>query len=157
MSDAATGYSFGTMAEESKKNAWTPLKENLYLLEVHDVKNEFRPSYRDPNVEEDTLIVTFKVLKGVDGTDVEDINGEYPASNLLSAWLNLAMVGFNKKTNQAHKTRQVLTALMGVPVESAIEIKSFDELIGKKCKAYVELTTRPDGSQGNKLSKFSKA
>jgi len=143
------------MAEEAgKRPQFVPLTENLYVLEVQDAISEMGTTY-DGKGEQEQIVITFKVLKPLDGGDLIDIEGNYPTSDTMKVWCNPAAVGFNRKTNQPHKTRQVLTAILGVPVESPIEIEGWDDLIGKKVKAYISLTTRPDGSKGNKLDKFS--
>ena len=148
-------FSMKDMATEvANKPRFIPLADNLYVLEVQDVKEETGPTY-DGKGEQEQVIVTFKVKQPVDGSEMVDIEGQYPKNDLLKVWLNPAAISFNTRTNQPHKARQVLTAIMGVPVESPLEIKSWDDLVGKKVKAYVSVTTKPDGTKSNKLDKFS--
>lgn len=145
----------GTMAEEmAKRPQFIPLADNLYVLEVHDVKLEMGQTY-DGTGEEEKIVITFKVKNTIDGTPLIDIEGNYPKNDLLKTWCNPKSVGFNVKTNQPHKTRQILTAILGIPIESPIEINDWNDLVGKKVKAYISVTNKTDGTKGNKLDKFS--
>lgn len=155
MSDTPV-FTMDTMQEEMKKAPkWVPLKENLYELEVHEVKNEMRPSYNDASIEEEALIITLKALKCVDGSAVENIEGEHPESTLLNVWLNPNNVGFNSKTNMPHKARKVLTSIMGVAEDAALSLTSWDDMLGKKVRAYVSLKTNKEGNKSNKLDNFA--
>lgn len=149
-------FSMGTMQEEMAKSPnWVPIAENLYDLQVIDVVNEMRPSYNDKNVEQEALIVSFKVLKAADGSDPVDIEGNYPEKTTLSVWLNPNAVGFNTKTNEAHKARKVLTAIMGVAEEASLELQSWDDLLNRKVRAYVAVRVNAEGKKTNKLDNFS--
>ncbi len=149
-------FKMGTLAEEqAKQSEYIPLKENLYILEVFNAEMVKGKAYQDPSTEVDQIKITFKAVKPADGSPLQDMNGDYPAKNLLSIWLNPDAVGFNKKTNKPHKTRAVLTAVMNIAIDADLDIESWSDLIGLQCKAYVELNPRGDGSFSNKLDKFS--
>lgn len=156
MSDDNPVFSMGTMQEEiDNAPKWIPLQENLYNLEVHEVKNEMRPSYADKSVEEEALIVTLKALSCVDGTPVLNVEGEHPDSDLVNVWLNPNFVGYNSKTNEPHKARKVLTAIMGVDEKASLALKSWDDLIGRKVRAYVSVSENKEGNKSNKVDKFA--
>lgn len=153
----ASVFSMGTMQEEMAKGPkWVPIKENLYDLQVVDVVNEMRPSYNDKSKEEEALIISLNILRAVDGSDIVDIEGNYPENTRLSVWLNPNAVGYNSKTNEPHKARKVLTAIMGVGEEAAVELKSWDDLLNRKVRAYVAVKTDPKtGAKSNKLDNFA--
>ena len=156
-------FTTGTMAEElAKQNDWTPLKENLYYATVVEAVMDKQP-YTDWSsgspVKTDQMVDNFRIeyclTAAVDGSPLVDINGNPPKKPTLREWLDPAKVGWNKKDKMPQRTRSVLTAILGVPVEAPIVINSMDDLMGKEVKIYVEVGTKKDGSKKNIIKNIS--
>jgi len=156
MTDQPAVFSMGTMQEEmDKMPKWVPLKENLYELEVVDVERTFEVTPYSKGEKEEQVKLSCKAKRCLDGSPVLNIDGEVPTSDLVNVWLNPNAVGYNKKTKEAHKTRKILTALMGVPEDAELELKSWDDLASKSMRAYVGIGTREDGEKKNVVDKFA--
>lgn len=127
----------------------------FYKFTVERVELREQQKYQSTEMETKIMLV-FKVA-GVDGAPVKNIDGAVETNDrLFWEWLSTTSTGY-KSDGTPSKTRQCLTALMGVNVDSELDLPDVDSLIGKKCRGLMDLRTKKDGGQKNVVIKYAAA
>ncbi len=117
-----------------------------------DIVMKQRKAYMSEDME-DVFEVNLNLLRTVEGDAPHLANGEVAKRTYHKLWLNPNSVAYNRKTGEPGITRQFFTALMGVPVESAIPNVKTVDCLGRKLKITLSVVTK-DGNSNNKVTSF---
>ena len=146
-------FDMGTAEEENAKTAFKLIAPNLCVAECFDVKMTLAKKWQSEETEPQ-ITWSFKLLKTVDGSPLTDVDGNPLEKDIVPVWSKLWQVKVVKGKPQL--TRAILTALYGIPVNSALnkEMIKPENLIGRKCKLLVEIGEKKDGTPKQLIEKF---
>jgi len=143
-------------------------QENLYEAQVFDIKvvemqdtdwTSGHPVKTDKMI--DSVEVTLKLLKTVDGELPKMLDGNETQKDLIKFWFDPLKLGFNKKTKEPTKGRQFLTAIQSLDGNAELTLEDLEKQIetaefsGQKVKCFLTVITKEDGSKKNALSRFT--
>jgi hypothetical protein len=145
---------FGTQDEEKKKAAYPVFAEDIYIAELKDMQLVRRKGYMTEELETQVECL-LNLLKTDNGEIVSYSDGKAADRTFYKCWFNPERTGYNRKTGSALPFRQLVTALMGVPVTSAIPNFKPEDLLGKKVKVVMSIgAKKTTGEPKNEITKY---
>lgn len=156
-------FNADTLEKEAQWNKpIIPFAENFYLCTIQNVevvevdKTDWTTGFPvKTNEKEQNVKVTFALPE-----DSKAIDGTEPTFNTISYWFDPTKTGISKRGPT--KAREFLTTLMDWDLKAKIDTTILQDLIennkmiGKEIKLMISVVNRDDGSQKNKIEKFSK-
>lgn len=139
---------------EKKKHAFPRIAEGLYEVICHGVKMVEGKAYKS-----EELITQFEwdfeLVKNLADPTAElvDTEGKPLEKTQFPVWSGLNQTRITKFGPQL--TRTIMTALMGVPIDAGLGVIKPTAFEERRCKLYVEIGQKTDGSEKNIFKKFT--
>ncbi len=140
---------------DAEKKEFTLVPADDYLVKIESVEEKEQPKYKNPNEKETVLNVRFKIIETRDGEKAKDDNGDDATDRLLFFTANIESVGWQTDGTPS-KARQLVCYAMDTDIESAVELESEQDLVGRKIYAQVVKKNNTKGELVNRIVRFSK-
>ena len=101
-------------------------------------------------------MIQFTVDNRTDGEDIKDVEGavQEPGMRKIWEWLSTTATGF-AGSGKPSRTRMCIYSLLDKDLEEEFKGIKVEDLVGKQCKAMLEIKTKKDGTKINKVFKYS--
>lgn len=118
---------------------YVPLDADIYPMEVMEVTEEVSTYYKnDDGSDKSNVVFKFRIISGAE-------EGRQVYGRTSTIWSQ------NENCRLHHWAEQILNRKFG-PGEAL----NTDDFVGRRCRGLVVITTRTDGSQGNKVNDVMK-